>query len=282
MSLWSNQIAQKVGNDLESLPKRLTLSGAVEIRSKLGSISGGKVLDVATGSGDFIDTLMKTLKNYDCFVGIDISKKDLESAKKRFKDQPVKLMEMNAESLEFDDNSFDTVCMAYSLHHLERVDKVLTEIHRVLKPGGNLIIQEEFCDGKQTRAQKTNILQHAWDAQIDSLLGKTHKTTFTKHRIEKAIGSLQLERVEIFESTHPVECLFCEKKFRCDDPKSKEEISRSLKEIDDNLKRLEEIADPKARIRLRKVGEELRERNKKFGNAHPSVLLAIGRKALKL
>jgi ubiquinone/menaquinone biosynthesis C-methylase UbiE len=271
-----------VSTDLENLPKRLAASGAVKIRVKLGSISGGKVLDVATGSGDFIDTLMKALKDYDCFVGIDISKKDLESAKKRFRDQPVKLMEMNAESLEFDDNSFDTVCMAHSLHHLDRIHKVLAEMRRVLKPGGSFIIQEEFCDGKQTEAQKTNILQHAWYAQIDSLLGETHKRTFAKNRIEEVIGNLHFERVEIFESTHPVECLFCERKFRCDNPKSEEEIDRSLKEIDGSLKRLKDIADPKARIRLQKIGEELKERNRKFGNAHPSVLLAIGRKTLKL
>jgi ubiquinone/menaquinone biosynthesis C-methylase UbiE len=267
--------------NVEDLPKGLASSNASKMAKKLESVSAGKVLDVATGSGDFINTLMKMLKDYDCFVGIDISKKDLQSAKKRFRGQPVKLMEMNAESLEFDDNSFDTVCMANSLHHLERIDKVLAEILRVLKPGGNLIIQEEFCDGKQTKAQKTNVLQHAWEAKIDSLLGKTHKTTFTKHRIEKAIDNLKLERVEIFESTHPVECLFCERRFRCDDAKNEEEISRSLKEIDDNLKRLEEIANPKARMRLQKIGEELKERNRKFGNAHPSVLLAIGRKGLK-
>jgi len=270
-----------VSTDLENLPKRLAASGAIEIRSKLGSVSGGKVLDIATGSGDFIDTLMKTLKDYDCFVGVDISKKDFGPAKKRFRDKPVKLMEMNAESLEFADDSFDTVCMAYSLHHLERKDKVLAEMRRVLKPGGNLIIQEEFFDGNQNEAQKTNLLQHAWGAQIDSLLGEVHKTTLTRHRIEEIISNLQLESVEIFESTHPVECLFCERKFRCDNPKSEEEIDRSIKEIDDNLKRLKGIADPEARVRLQKIGEELKERNRKFGNAHPSVLLAIGRKTLK-
>jgi ubiquinone/menaquinone biosynthesis C-methylase UbiE len=263
---------------LENLPKGLAASGAVKMRDRLGSISGGNALDVATQSGDFIDTLMKALKSYDCFIGIDISKKALKSAEKRFADQPVKLMKMNAESLEFDDDSFDTVCMAYSLHHLDRIPTVLAEMRRVLRPGGNLIIQEEFRDGKQTEAQKTNILQHAWDAQIDSLLGETHKTTLTKHRIKEVIGNLQLERIEMFESTHPVECLFCEKKFRCEDPKSEEEINGSLKEIDDGLKRLKEVADPKSRIRLQKIGEELKERNRKFGNAHPSVLLAIGRK----
>jgi len=231
-------------------------------------------LDVATGSGDFTDTLMKTLKEYDSFVGIDISRKDLESAKKRFRDKPVKLIEMKAESLEFDDNSFDTVFMAYSLHHLERTDKVLAEMRRVLKPGGNLIIQEEFFDGNQTDAQKTNLLQHAWEAQIDSLLGETHKTTLTKHKIEEIIGNLQLEQVEIFESANPVECLFCKKKLKCiEDPKNQERIDGSIREIDDNLKRLKEIADPEARVRLRKMGEELKERNRKFGNAPPSSLL---------
>jgi SAM-dependent methyltransferase len=271
-----------VKTDLENLPRRLSASGAVEIRAKLGSISGGKVLDVATGSGDFIDTLMKALKNYDCFVGIDISRKDLESAEKRFRERSVKLVEMNAESLEFRDNSFDTVSMAYSLHHLVRIDKVLAEMRSVLKPGGHLIIQEDFCDGNQTEAQKTHVLQHAWDAQIDSLMGKTHKATFTKHRIKEAIGCLMLEPVEIFESTHPVKCLFCEKKFRCDDPKSEKEIDSSIKEIEDNLKRLKEVADPKDRIRLGRLGEELKERNREFGNAHPPVLFAIGRKPLKL
>jgi len=263
---------------LENLPKRLAASGAVKMRTKLGSISGGKVLDIATGSGDFINVLMKTLKNYDSFVGIDISKKDLESAKKRFKDQPVELLEMNAESLEFSDNSFDTVSMAYSLHHLDKIDKVLAEMQRVLKPGGNLIIQEEFSDGNQTEAQKTNLLQHTWDAEIDTLLGKTHRATFNKHRIKELVSNLQLEQVEILESTHPVKCLSCEKRHKCDNPKNEETIKDSIKEIDDNLKRLLDIADPETRISLQKKGEELKERNREYGNASPSLILAIGKK----
>jgi len=263
---------------LESLPKYLAVSGAVEMHAKLGSISGGKVLDIATGKGDFIDTLMKTLKDYDSFVGIDISEKDLESAKKRFKDQPVELLEMSAESLEFSDNSFNTVSMAYSLHHLGRIDKVLAEMQRVLKPGGNLIIQEEISDGNQTEAQKTNLLQHTWDAEIDTALGKTHKATLAKHKITEAISSLQLEQVEILESTHPVKCLSCEKRQRCEDPKDEENVRGQIKEIDDNLKRLQDVADPETRTKLQEKGEELKKRNREFGNASPSVLLVIGRK----
>ncbi|MDH5267201.1 MAG: hypothetical protein OEW62_05930 [Candidatus Bathyarchaeota archaeon] len=39
---------------MENLPERLRTSGATEIRKKLQGISGGKILDVATGFGDFI------------------------------------------------------------------------------------------------------------------------------------------------------------------------------------------------------------------------------------
>jgi ubiquinone/menaquinone biosynthesis C-methylase UbiE len=263
---------------LESLPRHLAVSGAVEMQTKLGSISGGKTLDIATGTGDFINTLMKTLKNYDSFTGIDILAKDLESAKKRFKDQPVKLFEMNAESLEFSNNSFDTVSMAYALHHIDKVDKALAEIQRVLKPSGNLIIQEEHSDGNQTEAQKTNLLQHTWDAEIDTQLGKTHKPTLTKHEIIELVNNLQLEQVEILESTHPVKCLSCEKRHKCGDPKNEENIKDQIKEIDDNLKRLQDIANPKVRIRLQEKGEELKKRNREFGNANPSTLIVIGRK----
>jgi ubiquinone/menaquinone biosynthesis C-methylase UbiE len=264
--------------DMEPLPKELAASAALTIQSRLNSVSGGKVLDVATGSGDFIEILMKTLQDYDCFVGIDISRTGLITAEKRFSDKPAKMIEMNAESLGFRNDSFDTISMAYSLHHLQRGDEVLGEMHRVLRPGGTLIITEEVCDGKQTDAQKTSIMQHAWAARIDSWLGEVHRTTLAKHRIEEMISRLRLESIELFESTHPVECLFCERRFRCDDPKSAENVRRSIKEINDGLKKLKKIPDPEARLQLKEMGEALKDRNRSVGNAHPSILLALGKK----
>ena len=143
---------------IPDLPDSLRESGAIEVRKKLGTISGGNILDVGTDDGDFIGVLMKTLKDYTSFTGVDISDKGLEKARKRFKDVQAKFMVMNAESLTFKNNRFDTVCISYSIHHLENIDTVFSEMYRVLKPGGNFIIQEMYSDGEQTAAQRYQLL----------------------------------------------------------------------------------------------------------------------------
>ena len=260
------------------LPEGLERSNAIRIMERLRSISGGRVLDVATGKGGFIDTLMKTLKDYDSFVGIDCSEEDVESGKKRFEDQPVEIMKMNAEGLDFENNSFDTVCISHSLHHLNRIEKVLAEMKRVLKTDGHFILQEMFCNGEQTEAQRTDILQHHWDAEIDSLLGDTHNKTLTKQKIKDIVSRLGLKEVEEFESTHYVECLFCDKRFECENPKNQKIVNQAIKEVDDNLRRLEEHPDLKMRTRLKGEGEKLKERIKKFGSADAAHLFTIGKK----
>ncbi|MBE0526877.1 MAG: methyltransferase domain-containing protein, partial [Candidatus Thorarchaeota archaeon] len=128
-------------------------SGVLKVRQKLGTISAGDVLDVGTQEGDFIKTLMKILLDYNSFTGIDISEDDLKKAKEQLKDAPINLVAMNAENMTFQENQFDTVCMSYSIHHLENIDTVLAEMYRVLKPGGHFIIQEMYSDGEQTAAQ---------------------------------------------------------------------------------------------------------------------------------
>ncbi|HVP16510.1 MAG TPA: methyltransferase domain-containing protein [candidate division Zixibacteria bacterium] len=267
---------------MENLPKGLASSNAGKIAKRLGSISGGKVLDVGTAGGDFIDILMKTLKDYDSFVGIDYclsakSRKEMESAKKRFERKPVRLLEMNAENVKFEDGFFDTVCISYSLHHLANIDKVLAEMKRVLKKGGNLILKEPYCDGDQTEAQKADEREHEWEAQIDSLLGITHNKTLTRQRIIDIANSLKLNELEILDSTHPVDCLFCERKHECEDPKNQATFHRSVKDIDDAIKRIEDYPDSKTRNRLREEGLRIKETIAKSGSSPASYLFIIGK-----
>jgi ubiquinone/menaquinone biosynthesis C-methylase UbiE len=196
---------------VNDLPRGLASSNAGRIADKLGTISAGRVLDVGTAQGGFIDTLIKTLKTYDSFIGIDYcpsdeSKKGVESAKKRFEGKAVRFLQMNAENLEFEDESFDTVCISHSLHHLADITKVMTEMKRVLKKGGNFMLQEAYSDGEQTEAQKADELEHEWEARIDSLLGITHNKTLTRQKIRDIAHGLKLTEIEVFDSTHPVDC----------------------------------------------------------------------------
>jgi ubiquinone/menaquinone biosynthesis C-methylase UbiE len=262
------------------LPKGLASSNASKIAKRLGSVSGGRILDVATAGGGFIDTLMKTLMNYDSFVGIDYcasdaSRRELDSAKKRFEGRPVQFFQMNAENLQFEDESFDTVCMSHSLHHLGKIDKVLIEMKRVLKSGGNFILQECYCDGDQTEAQKAGEREHEWEAQIDSLLGVTHNKTLTKRKIIDIVDSLKLNEFEIFDSIYPIDCLFCKRKHECEDPRNQATFHNSVKDIDDAIKRIENYPDLRTRTRLREEGKKIKEAIAESGSSPASYLFVI-------
>ncbi len=264
------------------IPKYLLSSGALKIREKLQGISGEKVLDVATESGEFILTLMKMLKYYKSFIGIDISKEKWDP--KNFEKKPVEFALMNAEKLEFNDNTFDLVTISHSLHHLANIEKVLTEMKRVLKSGGTFILQEMYSDGKQTKAQIVDILTHHWNAEIDTLLGISHNNTLTKQDLKEIVVSLGLIDLEVFESSHPVKCLYCDDRFECGNPKSKSVINYSIKEIDEALDRLNEhlkkgkLSDDPIIRKIREEGERLKELTQKNGSAPASHLFFVGRK----
>jgi ubiquinone/menaquinone biosynthesis C-methylase UbiE len=268
---------------MENLPKGLASSNAGKIAEKLGTISAGRVLDVGTAKGGFIDTLIKTLKAYDSFIGIDYcptdkSKKGMESANKRFEGKGVQFVQMNAERLEFEDESFDTVCISHTLHHLAHINRVMTESKRVLRKGGNFILQECYHDGEQTEAQKADELEHEWEARIDSLLGITHNKTLTRQKIRDIAHGLKLTEIEIFDSTHPVDCLFCERKHDCEDPRNQATLHQITKDIDDAIKRIENHPDLEVRTRLIEEGKKIKEAIAKSGAASASYLFVIGTK----
>lgn len=260
---------------IADLPDELRQSGAIEVREKLGTISGGDVLDVGTQGGDFINTLMKTLRGYNSFVGIDISADDLKKAREQFKDAPVDFMEMNAEMMSFPDNHFDTVCISYSIHHLVNIDTVLAEMYRVLKPEGNFIIQELYSDGEQTEAQRFCRDVNNLNVKIDTILGIPHFEALTRQNLRDAVNKVGLSAVEIYESSWIVKCLFCEDAPDCEDPLREENIESVRKRIDDDLARI--VGHP-SYDELKREGESLKERVKATGSSEPSVMYFFGKK----
>ena len=80
----------------------------------LGNITGGRLLDVATGEGGFIHLLIEYLKSYTQIVGIDSSSQNIEAARNNFPQKNIRFMRMDAEQLEFHDQHFDTVSLSAS------------------------------------------------------------------------------------------------------------------------------------------------------------------------
>ena len=72
------------------------------------------------------------------YVGIDIDGENLRKAKGE--KENVELISMQTENLAFRDNTFDAVLMIEVLEHVFDDEKAISEIYRILKPGGKLII----------------------------------------------------------------------------------------------------------------------------------------------
>lgn len=102
------------------------------------------ILDVATGTGDFaIEAL--SLKP-DKIIGVDISEGMLAVGRKKLQrkhlQDKIELRMGDSERLLFDDNIFDAVIVAFGVRNFENLEKGLTDMYRVLKPGGSVVILE--------------------------------------------------------------------------------------------------------------------------------------------
>lgn len=105
----------------------------------------GRVLDVATGTADYAIAAVARSKA-EKVVGVDISDGMLAigRAKVRRKSlsEKIELMHADAVSLPFEDNSFDAITCGYGVRNFAQLSQSLTEMYRVLKPGGQLRILE--------------------------------------------------------------------------------------------------------------------------------------------
>ncbi len=102
-----------------------------------------RVLDVATGKGAILFPLSKIIKYPGNITGIDISQQMVNETALEVTRQDIEgvvLQQMDAESLQFPDNSFDVVFCGFALFFFPSLQKALAEFKRVLKPGGILAV----------------------------------------------------------------------------------------------------------------------------------------------
>lgn len=102
------------------------------------------LLDVACGTGDF--SIAAARAGVKQVIGIDISEKMLEIGREKVKacglEERVRLCCGDSERMEFPDDSFDAVTVAFGVRNFEHLEAGLKEMYRVLKPGGQVVVLE--------------------------------------------------------------------------------------------------------------------------------------------
>ncbi len=131
-----------VMNDLMSAGlHRLWKRYAVSIS---GVRAGQRVLDVAGGSADLSRLFLKEAGHAGQVVLTDINNPMLRVGRDRLLDAgcTTPVTQCDAEHLPFPDNYFDCVSIAFGLRNVTHKDAALREMHRVIKPGGRVIVLE--------------------------------------------------------------------------------------------------------------------------------------------
>lgn len=145
------------------------------------------VLDYCCGNGD--DALFVAKNGARSVVGIDLSAVSINNCRSRARseglDDRVEFRVMDAEALDFPDNSFDMVMEYGVLHHLE-LETAMGELARVLKPDGAMICTETLAHNPFIRMYRrlTPRLRTAWETE--HIIGRRSFEIISRHfgRIE--------------------------------------------------------------------------------------------------
>lgn len=122
----------------------------------LKTIEPKVILDIATGTGDFAIALLKLKPKK--IIGMDISKGMLEVGKRKMHerkiDHIIDMQHGDSENLPFDDGAFDAVTVAFGVRNFENLKQGLSEMLRVTRTGGKIVILE-FSKPKKFPVKQT-------------------------------------------------------------------------------------------------------------------------------
>lgn len=113
---------------------------------KAASLSGKRCLDVGTGTGEIAFYMAEKVGTEGSVTGVDITPAMLDYARAKMPDRglPIRVgfEEGDALALSFQDNTFDVVMSGYMLRNVTDIQKAIDEMHRVLVPGGTVVVAE--------------------------------------------------------------------------------------------------------------------------------------------
>ena len=142
------QMFDNISDNYDGLNRVISFGIDVKWRKRVVAILKEKqpsiILDIATGTGDLAINLTKTGAKK--IIGLDISPGMLDVGKKKILEKNLQdIIEMvvgDSENLQFSEHYFDAVTVAFGVRNFENLEKGLSELYRVLKPGGTLVVLE--------------------------------------------------------------------------------------------------------------------------------------------
>ncbi|WP_432222837.1 bifunctional demethylmenaquinone methyltransferase/2-methoxy-6-polyprenyl-1,4-benzoquinol methylase UbiE [Flavobacterium sp. TMP13] len=142
------QMFDNISGDYDNLNRVISFGIDVKWRKKVLKIVADKapktILDIATGTGDLAILMAET--KAEKIIGLDISAGMLKVGEMKINAKDLsKRIEMvlaDSEKIPFDDNTFDAITVAFGVRNFENLETGLSEILRVLKPGGVFVILE--------------------------------------------------------------------------------------------------------------------------------------------
>jgi demethylmenaquinone methyltransferase/2-methoxy-6-polyprenyl-1,4-benzoquinol methylase len=153
------------------------------------------MLDVATGTGDMALMAARLLRP-ERIVGIDISEKMLEVGRKKVDKEElgtkIELLAGDSETINFAENTFDAVMVAFGVRNFEHLEKGLGEIKRVLKPGAQLVVLEFSKPALPGIKQLYNLYMGVIAPQMARLFNQNKKAYQYLNESAKAFPDRQL------------------------------------------------------------------------------------------
>lgn len=162
---------EKTAAHLESLYRsRDVLRRRRLVRAALGAQPGWRILDVGCGPGFYVDELREEVGPRGSIVGLDRSPQMLAVATGRCEGHGNTMFrEGEATCLPVDDWSFDAALAVQVLEYVPNVAEALSELHRVLKPDGKLVVWDvdwsTLSWHSKDPARMDRVLR-AWDAHL--------------------------------------------------------------------------------------------------------------------
>jgi demethylmenaquinone methyltransferase / 2-methoxy-6-polyprenyl-1,4-benzoquinol methylase len=137
-----------ISGNYDRLNRVISLGSDVSWRKKVIKMVGAthpkKILDIATGTGDL--AIMMASLNPEKIIGLDISVGMLDVGRQKISKQSlsekIEMVLGDSENIPYENDSFDAITVAFGIRNFESLEKGLSEILRVLKPGGIFVILE--------------------------------------------------------------------------------------------------------------------------------------------